>query len=739
MIKIKNNISAMLALASAVSAVGAFSSNTYAQQGEIALEEVIVTARKREESLQDVAVSVTAITTQLDNSAVRNIKDLQNYVPNVSIDMTPASSAASISIRGVSFQEPDKSLDPPIGVILDGVYIGTAAGQLMDNFDIERIEVLRGPQGTLFGKNTVGGALNIVRSEPTKEFGAKVKVGADNFGLLEAKAVVNLPLTEAGGLKLFATKSESDGYIENDVYGGDVGGTDFQQFGATAAFDIGDNFDIALTLERIEDDSDWGAFSNFNEMSELACMLPALTAGMPEGCAESDPNSDEDHSSTNGPNSASATNDFAALTMNWTVADWTLTSITGAVSRDEDARLEYDANSIEFMYVNTGSEYSQFSQEFRASGELTDNIFATFGAYYWDSDYKQNQTSYQMWDWFGMPPGATQHLDNSGTNTATSLFANVDWNITEDLILNLGGRYTDEEKTITTYAAGIKMADGTPITPDGPEEKFDQSWTNFSPRVALQYNFTDDVMAFVSYSEGFRSGGYFARSTVPDADGYDPETVNSWEAGVKTELWNNRLRLNGTLFYGDYQDKQEDVIVSVPGQSANTVIRNAADAVLQGVELEATAQLTHSLSVYANAGYLDASFKDFYADIDGGAIEEPTDNSDLELRNAPEYTFAAGADYYQDVGFGELGLHYSYRWTDDYQTVIDNDPRGEVEAMGIHNASIDLTVAENYRISAYGRNLSDERYARVVVIPTFAAFGQYNAPRNFGVELVADF
>ncbi|WP_159931093.1 TonB-dependent receptor [Oceanicoccus sp. KOV_DT_Chl] len=737
-----------------------------AQEQQIQLEEVIVTARKRQESLQDVPVTVTAIGRQLQNSAVQNLKDLQNFVPNVSIDSTPASTSASISIRGISFQEPDKSLDPPVGVILDGVYIGTAAGQILNNFDIERIEVLRGPQGTLFGKNTIGGAINVIRTAPTKEFGGKVQLGVGDWDKQEIKAVINTPLTDTGGLKLYANKSEHDGYMENDVADTDVGVVDFQQLGATVAFDITDSFNVALTVERIEDDSDWGAWSNFNDATTVPCLLSGGAV-----CFGTDPNSGEDNSSMNAPNSAEVTNDFVSLTMNWLIGDWQLTSITGTVDREEDARLEYDSSSVEFLYILSASEYEQFSQEFRINGNINDNMNVTAGLYYWDSEYKQTQTGFDMWfyipidlgfgageeflfgadgmspipqigfpGWAPLPPGdVTQTLNNKGTNTAYSAFASLDWKLTDQLTLNLGGRYTDEEKTYAAGNAGWVSASQPLVNlffADGEVQTFKDDWQEFSPRVALQYTLTDDLMFFGSYAKGFKSGGYFARSTQVDGNAFDPETVETIELGMKSEWLDKRLRLNVTAFMSDYKDKQEEVLIQEQ-LSANTVVRNASDVEIQGLELELTAQVSSGLGVYMNVGYLDSEYSDFVADISGDGIA--TDNSGLQLRNAPEKTIAVGADYVTDVSVGELGLHYNYRWADEYQTVFRNHPLGKVDSQGIHNASADLRFKENYKLSIYGRNLTDERYARVVIIPGFTHFGQYNAPRNYGVELTYEF
>jgi iron complex outermembrane recepter protein len=746
------------AIACAVSTVWASSPGlAIADEEVLALEEIVVTARKRAEFIQDVPVAVTALGEQLQRSTVRNLQDTQNYVPNVIIDRTPGNQGAAISIRGISFQEVDKSLDPPNGIILDGVYMGITAGAVLNNFDIDRIEILRGPQGTLFGKNTIGGAINVIRSAPTREWGAKVKITAGDWNKQEYQGVLNMPLTENGGLKLYGSSMEHDGYIENNIIGDDIGGVDFQQVGGTMAFNLTDDLDVSLTVERTNDDSEGGSWANFNTMSDFTCIttLGLGIPGIPEsnspfgsGCADLDENSDEDHSSVNERNWADTTTDYANLTANWLVGDWALTSITGYVDRDEATRLEYDASANEFLYVIAGSEYSQFSQEFRINGNLTENINLTAGVYYWESEYWQTQDSFDMWYFFGFnesmhpdfgPGDISQNLTGEGDNTAYAIFANMDWSITENLILNLGGRYTQEEKTFQSQTGSYDhIRWGVPIIPEGETRNLKDDWKEFSPRVALQYNFNDDLMVFGSYSSGFKSGGFFARTQdINNLNSYDPEYVDTWELGVKSEWLDNRIRFNATAFLADYSDKQEDIIVANESGEVGTIVANASDAEIMGLEMEFTAAVTEGLTIFAHAGLLDSEYSDFDADITGDGIV--TDNSGLIIRNTPEKTFGAGADYLRDLSFASLGVHYNYFWRDGYQTIFDNHPLGEVDAAGFHNGSIDLTFKDKYRVSFYGRNLSDERYARVVLIPPVSNFGQYNEPRNYGIEFTLDF
>ncbi|MEH6582051.1 MAG: TonB-dependent receptor [Halioglobus sp.] len=720
-----------------------------AQTESLRLEEVIVTARKREESMQDIPVSVTSLSEQLKRSTLKDMRDVQNYVPNVNIDKIGSNNGVSISIRGISFQDTDKSIDPPAGVILDGVYMGVIAGGVLNNFDMERIEVLRGPQGTLFGKNTTAGALNVIRSAPTKEWGVKAKIGAGSWDMKEVQAIVNMPLTDKGGLKFYANKNEHDGFVENNYIGDDIGIVDYQQFGATVAFNFTDNFDISFTAERVEDDSDVGAYANFNDSSNYACLLslgaiPGDASGAPigSGCQEFDTESGEDNSSVNEPNTSETTNDYYNLTMNWAIGDWALTSVTGYVDREEDFRGEYDASQLELLYIEASQEYEQFSQELRINGNINDNINLTAGLYYWNSEYDQFQESYDMWYYIvpalgaegGLWPGAaSQQLDGTGENTSYAAFASVDWQLTDRLLLNLGGRVTQEERKLTTAVPGFMLNPmRIEIAAPGPDLDFKEDWTEFSPRVALSYDIRDDFMVFGSFSSGFKSGGFYARTQdVDDINSYDPEYVDTYEIGMKSEWFDNRLRFNATAFYSEYTDKQEEVIVNQGNGNITTIVLNAADAEIAGVELEFTAQITGGLSAFFNLGIIDAEFTEFIvSDLEGNIV----DNSDLELRNAPETNIGLGLDYFLPLSFGELGAHYTYRWRDEYHTILNNNPKGLVESAGFHNASLDLMFGEHYRVSVYGRNIGNERYARVVDIG-LSSWGNYNSPEQYGVEL----
>lgn len=725
---------------------------TAADPGTLALEEIIVTARKREESVQDVPVAVTALSAaELQRSSIRDLRDITPYVPNLLVEkVTALQGGAAISIRGVSYQEIDKSLDPGIGVLLDDVYLGTNAGQILENFDIERLEVLRGPQGTLFGKNTIGGALAIFRTAPTKEFGGKVQGTMGDFGRQDIRGLLNLPMTEDGGVKLWASKLKNDGYIKNTTFNDDVGGQNYRNGGLTVAYDLTDDFAVEFTYERTEDKSDVGAWANFNKYfgefpyptadapADLAGLLP-FSAGLGDtGFRIFDTGSDDDHNSQNGRNDGDTNQDYYNLTLNYEFGDWALTSITGYINRNEKARLEYDANHFEFLTIESKTDYEQFSQEVRLNGTIGD-VEITSGLYYWDSNYDANSVTYDLFEWLAqLPDGSVGTLSQHGDTKSYAAFSSVDWSLTDKITLSAGLRYTYEEKKLEAIGQQFFLPDGTPLQPPVPEASDDADWDKWSPRLGAQYHFTDEVMVYTSFSQGFKSGGFFGRITSGDnIRKFNPEQVDTYEIGLKSMWWDQRVRVNAAIFSSDYKDKQEEIIVSDPSGNVDTVVVNASDATMDGLELEVSALVYEGLTLFTQGGYLDASYDEFLID---GIPGVPTDGSDLDMRNAPEYTFGAGINYVHTLlGHSQMSYDVTYNWRDSYHSIFSNDPLGKVESAGFWNANIDYHYKDMLTVSVYGRNLGDERYYRAVAIPPISTFGQWNEPRNYGVTVTYEF
>lgn len=742
------------ALSLAIAAAVAPQTST-AQQSSLALEEIIVTARKRAESVQDVPLSVTAITSELSQPNIRRLEDIQGITPNViirNINTVPGGSA--ISIRGVSYQEIDKSFDPAIGVMLDGVYLGVSSGQLLNNFDIARIEVLRGPQGTLFGRNTIGGVVNVVRTDPTLDWGIDASVTLGSEGREDYKAVVNAPLIDDKlGVKLFASSLNSDGWIYNTTRKEDVGGDDYLTYGLAVLGQPTDDLSIKFHYEKNKDKTDVGAWSNFNQPEDLVCLLaplPFLPWTPAQGCEALDEGSDETHNSMNSRNPNDTEYDTGILTVDWDLGGAVLTSITAYREQEEDTLSEYDASSATFLYLDFLQEYEQFSQELRIASDFGDRFEYVAGLYYWESEYSQDFSTHELFYVLdllgqivpGVPGGAgftpttIAYASQSQDTTAYAAFASADWFLSEKLTMTFGLRYTYEEKEFT----GSNSVFYDPLTMSQPAltlTDLEDDWSEISPKLGLSYDLNEDVMLFASYAEGFKSGGYFGRNTdFSRAKSYDPEYVDTYELGVKSTWLDSRVIVNASVFYSEYTDKQEEILIEIsPGEVATNVV-NAATVDLYGVELELQAKLTESLSVRASYGYLDAEYDEFDAAL--CATCPVTDNSDLVLRNAPENTFGFSTTYTKSLGPGEFSAYLSYRYQDEIETILNNDPLGHIDSL----ENLDLTLSyawSNYRVTAFGRNLTDEIYARRVRIEPLVTFGQYTQGTNYGVEFALTF
>ncbi|MEE4190775.1 MAG: TonB-dependent receptor plug domain-containing protein, partial [Halieaceae bacterium] len=419
-------------------------------EAQAALEEIIVTARKREESIQDVPISVTSVGKELKEASIRRLEDIQSFTPNVYIRNTAGiPGGAAISIRGVSYQETDKTLDPSIGVIMDGLYLGTSSGALLQNFDTARVEVLRGPQGTLHGKNTTGGVLNIIRNDVTMEWGGEAILTAGDQGREDFRGVLNVPIIEDElGVRLFGASINSDGWVDNTTIDDDAWGDDKQLYGFATKWQPTDNFDIKFHYEHMDDKTDTGAYTNMNQPEDLACVLQGVLWAI--GCADSDPGSDEDNNSTNDRNTNDSEYDTYIVTMNWEFDNFLITSITGRREMDEQYRIEFDGSPANLLYFDYFNDWNQTSQELRLTTEIGDDITLVVGGFYWDVGYEQRWNVHELnytLELLGIPQGnppfslTPNSINYNGQNQNTESYAgfvSADWDVNEKWTLSAG-------------------------------------------------------------------------------------------------------------------------------------------------------------------------------------------------------------------------------------------------------------------------------------------------------------
>lgn len=770
--------SALLLGTAALAIATGWSVDAWAQRRAAeAFEEIIITAQKREESLQSVPIAVTALdAAAIEKSFARDIQDVENLAPNLIIDPILGNGTAAISIRGMQLNDVEKSFDPAVAVYVDGIYLANTTGALVNIWDAESVEVLRGPQGTLFGRNTIGGLLHVKRAKPTGELGGKLNVTYGRFEQFDAKGVLNLP---SAGDKLAAKVAfaymSGGGYFKNIVRNRDEGDTDFLMLSGAALWTPSDSFELHLIYDYIDDKTDTRPVTSLTSASELFCGVFGTGCGQPAS-------NEKYHRTTRTTLKQDAFLETHAITANmkWQIADnHSLQSVIGWRTVDEDAIQEFDGVTAELFWTNRPQSSDQLSVELRWHGDWSERVKSVLGVYYWDSDYTLQQVTHFP-AFFG-----TTTSDNIFKQDTKSyaVFGQVDAELIDNLTFSVGGRWIDEKKKaclsqFLTLANGtvidgakfgsqsafsacdpanplyvpsyVDPASGQTILQDGED-----SWSEFTPRLNLTYAF-DNGIVFVTYSEGFRSGGFNGRGTNAFTLGpYEPEKVKNWEFGTKTDWADNRLQVNATVFFTDYGNKQEDVVFPDPIAVTQTVVQNAASASINGVELELRAIPTTGLTLGLNVGYMDAKYDSWtVTGLDGNQV----DKSDFKLRRAPKWTIGANGLYEHELGNGHfLVFSANYTWRDDYyitaNTITTQNPNaGLNKSHGILDASINYE-AEHWRLSVFGKNLTNEDYFLhvldvgtnyVATSPTNATpvpvaglwtFGTINPPRTWGVEL----
>jgi len=699
------------------------------EETSVQLEEIIVTARKRDESLQDVPAAVTAFTTdQLIAAGIKDAIGLATVTPNLVFDQITAGSTGSsaISLRGVSFQDVEKSFDPAIGLQFDDVFMGTANGQIFDLLDVERIEVLRGPQGTLFGKNTIGGLINIVRSKPTGELGAKLRVGFGSDGEQRFDGLLNVG-NEKFAAKFVVGSYETDGFFTDQVSGEDVGAADAFTGTANFLWNISESTSIDYAFTAMRDDGDTPPLLN---TSGAGSILTCILAGQCAPDSNTPQTGDRYVVAQDGSNENFFDSDTHRIKVQSEINDnLSFTYIGARQETDEVQNQDFDATIVPIFQARRDQQYEQTSHELRVNGNYGGINFVA-GLFLWDSEYQLEQTT----EVFGAP--STTNADHEVESQ--SIFIEGDFSISDNLTATVGARYIDEEKT---FGATDNILFSTLADPSN------ESWSDTIYRTALKYDFNDNVQGYVSYSTGFRSGGFNGRAGSLNVarESYEPEEVENLEFGVKSSLLNNRMTLNVALFAADYNDKQEEIAISDPSSATgqSTVVRNAATAEVSGLEFEINYQVTEAFRLGIYGGLLDSDYVDFTADI--GLGDGVQDRSNLILRRAPESNLGLTSSYTFQLGKGIVRASLNYAWKDDYNIIFTNDAEGQIDSFGTLNGVLSYEL-ENMSFRITGRNLTEEEHYShsFVVAPNIVggnlfAFASPVAPRTVSAEFTYEF
>lgn len=708
----------MRRLAGAI-AILTLSTTAAAQTSQVILEEITVTGRKmgKLEAIQDVPLAVTAFgAAQLDAAFVRNVEDLSFAAPNVSLDsvgVTPG--VQNFSIRGLGLNSSIPSIDPTVGLFVDEVYLGVTFGTVLDMFDLEGVEVLRGPQGLLFGRNVTGGAVLVRTKRPTGDFNARIKTAVESGPEYVVAGSIEGPLAPALAAKLTAYYKNDTGYFDNLATSGDDYGED-ETFFVRPSFLLTptDDTEIVLRLEHGETRGDGGVVQN------MAFYRNFDTGVGSEGTA--DINWDQ-----------------AFIEFNWNVAfgDGKVTNIFGWRDLEHVGYTDVDGTPQTLFHGGTKTLQEQFSNELRYSGRVVSGVDLTAGLYYFTQDilYREERT-------LATPFGVLRStLGGDQDHWTWAAFTAADVELTNTLTLNLGLRYTKERKKaqIATFNALNSPCDfATNVC------NFDfndsHSWDNWIPKVGFEWKAAPDLLLYSFWTQGIRSGGYNFRNVNPlvAAGPTDEEKQDSFEIGLKSDWADGRLRLNAAAFYNDISDLQREVAVPDPTAALAQVIRNSADARLQGVEIEAVFAPLDGLVLSASVGYTDAEYTKVHMDLNGDQVIDAADKA-LDLPRVSPWTYSAGVSL--DTSLATLGdatwrLQYSHRdeaaFTDSNTTFLSK--------VDLLDASVTYRHPnQRFTLSMYGRNLTDEDYEGAVTQLPFGNVRYLSKGRRYGVEMNLEF
>ncbi len=688
------------------------------------LEEVVVTAQKREQSMQDVGISVTAMSgDNMRSLGVTNSADIARFTPNLQIiSATGEGNQPALIMRGVGLNDYNTNNAGPIGMYMDEVIISTPSAQAFAMYDLERVEVLRGPQGTLYGRNTTGGAINIISRKPTEYFAADLLASYGNDEAVKLEGAIGGPISETLGIRVAGVYNEADGYIDDVRSGKAYNETDNYAVRALLQWEPTDTFSGLFTVRYGENDTKapryihYGTFeaSSIDPLTGLPgslCSSADISAQAPN-CVSAlgyqDPTGDDRKGEWNTDGTLEFDVTTASMKLNWDFSDAvSLVSITAYEEVDKTHQEDSDSSPDDWLVIAFGVESETFSQELRLVGGGGNSDWL-LGVFYLDEELTQDQTGDLFRDLrpiFGfnplIPVITTRHVLPQETRTA-AIYGQYEYAFSEQWQGTVGLRYTYEERDFEADVSFVEEDFTIPLFVY--EDDIDND--NVSGRLALNYFPNDELMFYGSITSGFKSGGFpGGLALTPEEYGpFDEETIIAYELGAKSTLADGLLQLNGAIFYYDYQDIQ--VFQLIPGESVipQQKLDNAGDAEVYGGELELVATPTEGLYLSLGMGYVHSEFQDLrFGDLDLRGNQ---------LANSPEWTANGIARYDWDLGSGGgIYLQGDFTYSDDYFFDVFNREYTSQESFTIWGARTGYVTASGaWELNLWGRNLTDEDY-----------------------------
>jgi iron complex outermembrane receptor protein len=710
------------------------------------IETVLVTAEKRVEDVQKMSSAVTALSgDDLLQRQITSVSDLQRVVPGLVEGDTLGGVQKAETIRGIGTANAMPGGDPGVAVSVDGHYMQDSGFVVRDLLDVSRVEVLRGPQGTLYGRNATGGAINVITNRPTQDFDGYVTAGVGSFGDRNVTGLLNGGLTDDLAGRVAVAWDKSDGYLRNIspiAPQKRLLNTDSINARATLEYDPSQNFRATLSAYGYQNT---GNIYAYRLLGDLVAIGGVNFSHLPAGYI----NPTNDHPYEVRQDTPTASYDRArgaSLDLDWTVGGLQLRSLSAY--NNSSTKLGIDLDATDATPPVTWSEnfrYNTFSQEFQAlfSGVNYKAILGVYG--YWEDSvftrqFRSPSAIYGIDYAYAYDPAPTLK------SQSYAAFGSVDYNVTDKLTLTAGARLSYDRKSMVRGFEIISQDLGGVISSTVSDDH--ANWSKFTGRVALRYELTPEANTYASFSTGYKPGGFNAISSNDPA--YRPETVKAYEVGFKSQWFDDHLRLNVAAFYNDYKDKQEFVLqLSAPNANSETAIKNAAAATTKGVEFEYVWKATDDLRFDGTASYLYAT----YGSYNSADTSRPSlgiiDLAGNMLPGAPVWTTDFGAQY--DVGLlgGGASVRMDYTWKSSYFSNAFNRSNGPndfgltdyVPSQGYLSATVTWVDASSlWEVQLFGRNLTDNA-ALTYAAPSYAGGTSVNyaAPRTFGVKVTRNF
>ena len=710
------------------------------------LEQVVVTARKRQEMVLDAPLSITALgADQIEARKLRGLTDLAVSMPNVALDeVGTARGIANFSIRGLGVNSSIPSIDPTVGIFVDGVYLGTNFNAAFDTFDLESIEVLRGPQGILFGRNVTGGAILVNTRKPGDEFEARVRAALDGGGdgglnkYLMGSA--GGPVSDSLSVGVTAYYNDDDGWFENKHTGDDFGALEQVMFRPVAVWTPSEQVELTVRY-------------TYEEISGDGSASQAHTNGL--GISGTPVNFDRDSHdfSIDEEGALGVKSHFVTAEANLKIGEnGVITNIFGYRNNESYFLTDGDAQPVSLFHGAATLESEQVSNELRYNGVFAGRFNLTTGVYYFNNDIDYHERR----DLLGLltPDGSPALRQDGGGEyevETIGVFAAVDYDLNESITLSAGLRYTTEEKE-ASIASLIRNVNSPCHVLDGTcpyDFTDDEEWDSWSPKVGATYHLTDSARIYAHWTRGFRSGGYNLRNTAIDTVNLGPgpfgqETVDNYEIGFKYSF--RQGYLSGALFFNDIEDMQREVNLADPISGVVQVIKNTADADILGIELDGALNLAENLQATGSVGWLDPEYKKVRFDLNSDGMIDGRDK-DLDPPRAAEWTWSLGLMHRLQAGdLGHVNTRVSYAYRD--KSFFTDNNRGYVMSQKILDAGLDFHMGNSrWVFSIYGKNLLDEVKhggdtqlpSRLGPIPLGGAYGPLAKGRVIGGEVTFTF